>query len=216
MKLIVIIVVRHTSSWSLDFVVIEHSFLIWLLIKIQTKNIFIPPKIGYVGIILQKKSVFVLKKSVFCLSIDLCLNSVGLETPSINEIFFLIYSRSSVLPRRFNTICEQKYSNLRPLLFITFPQGFWKSKQFRHWTSTSGGKKTVKRLLKKSVFFLCGDFTPFLSKKVQIWNHFFPVLFHKDSKYLKSLYIRLWEVGAKKRLNEVNKVWWTDKHTKQK
>ena len=39
--------------------------------------------------------------------------------------------------------------NLRPLLSITFPQGFQKSKKFGHWTSGSGGKKTFKRYLTK-------------------------------------------------------------------
>ena len=34
-----------------------------------------------------------------------------------------------------------KTLNLRPLLSITFPQGFRKSKKFGHWTLGSGGKK---------------------------------------------------------------------------
>ena len=46
--------------------------------------------------------------------------------------------------RRFYTLYEQKFSNLRPLLSINFPQGLQKSKKFRHWTSESGGKKTLK------------------------------------------------------------------------
>ena len=48
------------------------------------------------------------------------------------------------LPRRFYTIFQQKSSNLRPLLSITFPQGFRISKKFGHWTSGCGSKKTVK------------------------------------------------------------------------
>ena len=47
--------------------------------------------------------------------------------------------------QRFFTFYKQKFSNLRPLLSITFPQGLLKSKKFRHWTLGSGGKKTVKR-----------------------------------------------------------------------
>ena len=39
-------------------------------------------------------------------------------------------------------------SNVRPLLSITFPQGFRISKNIGHPTSGSGGKKTVKRYLK--------------------------------------------------------------------
>ena len=47
--------------------------------------------------------------------------------------------------RRFYTLYEQKCSNVRPLLSITFPQWFRKSKKFGHWTSGSGGKKMFKR-----------------------------------------------------------------------
>ena len=50
--------------------------------------------------------------------------------------------------RQFQTTSIQKISNLRPLLFITFPQGFRISKNIGHPTSGSGGKKTVKRYLK--------------------------------------------------------------------
>ena len=35
---------------------------------------------------------------------------------------------------------EQKFSNLRPLLFISFPQGFRNSKKFAHWTLKAGQK----------------------------------------------------------------------------
>ena len=41
---------------------------------------------------------------------------------------------------RFVTIFKQKCSNMRPLLSITFPQGFWISKNIWHPTSGSGGK----------------------------------------------------------------------------
>ena len=46
---------------------------------------------------------------------------------------------------RFYTLYGQKFSNLRPLLSITFPQGFQKSKKFGHCTFGSGGKNTFKR-----------------------------------------------------------------------
>ena len=48
------------------------------------------------------------------------------------------------LPWQFYTLYEQKLSNLRPLISITFPQGFRKSKKFGQSTSGSGSKKTVK------------------------------------------------------------------------
>ena len=44
----------------------------------------------------------------------------------------------------FYTLCEQKFSNLRQFLSITYPQGFQKSKKFGHWTLGIGGKKTFK------------------------------------------------------------------------
>ena len=39
--------------------------------------------------------------------------------------------------------------DIRPLLSITFPQGFQKSEKFGHWTSGSGSKKTFKWYLTK-------------------------------------------------------------------
>ena len=41
------------------------------------------------------------------------------------------------------------------------------------------------------------NFTPFISKSCQMWEHFFQLLFPKDSESLKILDIQLWEVGAK-------------------
>ena len=120
--------------------------------------------------------------------------------------------KKKISPRRFYTLSEQKFSNLRPLLSITFPQGFWKSKKFWHWTLGNGDKKTFKRseqMKKKSIkknFFQRSDFTPFMSKSFQIWDHFFPLLFPKDSENLKSSDIGLREVGAKRCLSGVNKL----------
>ena len=59
-------------------------------------------------------------------------------------------------------------------------------------------------------FFYHGDFLPFMSKSFQIWDHFFPLLFPKNSKPLKFLDIQLWEVGAKRPLNDTSKV---NRHT---
>ena len=50
--------------------------------------------------------------------------------------------------RQFQTTSKQKISNLKPLLSITFPQGFRITRNIRHPTLGSGGKKTVKRYLK--------------------------------------------------------------------
>ena len=105
---------------------------------------------------------------------------------------------------------EQKFSNLRPLLSITFPQGFRKSKKFGHWTLRSEGKKTfkqgeqIKTICKKN-FFCGGNLTHIMIKSFQIKDHFFSLLFPKDSKILNSFDIGLWEVGTKRPLNGVRK-----------
>ena len=54
----------------------------------------------------------------------------------------------------------------------------------------------------KQTFFLRGNFTPFLSKSFQIRDHFFALLFSKDSQNFKSFDIGLEEVGTKRRLTE--------------
>ena len=51
--------------------------------------------------------------------------------------FFLLW--------QFYTLYEQKFSNLRPLFSITFPQGFRIFKKFGHCSLQSRGKTTVKR-----------------------------------------------------------------------
>jgi hypothetical protein len=58
----------------------------------------------------------------------------------------------------------------------------------------------------KKTFFLCGNFRPLPNKNVQMLDHFFPLLFPKDSESLKILDIRLQEVGAKRPLNGTSKV----------
>ena len=64
----------------------------------------------------------------------------------------------------------------------------------------------AKSAKKKNNFFLRGNFRQFLNKIFHIWDHFFPLLFPKDSESLKILDIRLREVGAKWCLNGTSKV----------
>ena len=53
--------------------------------------------------------------------------------------------------------------------------------------------------------FLRGNFRPLANKNVQMLDHFFPILFTKDSEYLNFLDIGLWEVGEKGPLSGVIK-----------
>ena len=50
---------------------------------------------------------------------------------------------------------EKKYSNLRPLLSISFPQGFRKFNKLGHWTWGSGRKRRLNEVNKgkKSIIF---------------------------------------------------------------
>ena len=69
------------------------------------------------------------------------------------------------------------------------------------------------KISKKTNFFLRGDFRPLPNKNVQIWDHFFPLLFPKDSESLKLLDIRLREVGAKRPLNGTSRSEQTNRQT---
>ena len=51
-----------------------------------------------------------------------------------------------------------------------------------------------------------GDFRPLPKKNLQIIDHFFPLLFPKDSESLKILDIQLQKVGEKRPLNGTSKV----------
>ena len=55
------------------------------------------------------------------------------------------------------------------------------------WTKAKSEKKT---------FFVRGNFRPLPNKNVHMLDHYFPLLFSKDSESLKILDIRLREVGA--------------------
>ena len=64
----------------------------------------------------------------------------------------------------------------------------------------------ITRKIAKKKLFLRGDFRPFSNENVQMLDHFFSLLFPKDSESLKILDIRLREVGAKRPLNGTSKV----------
>ena len=66
---------------------------------------------------------------------------------------------------------------------------------------------------KIQTFFLRGDSRQISNKHVQIWDHFFPLLFPKDSESLKILDIRLQEVGGKKTFKRYLKSEQTHRHT---
>ena len=155
---------------------------------------------------------------------DIALREVGVKRP-FNKV------KNDKNPKKKHFFCRGNFtsflrkncSNLRPFLSITFPQGFWIFKNFEHWTSISGVKKTTKwsklmkkkKSIKKTFFLRRSHFTPFLSKKVHTWDHFFPLLFPKDSKYLKVWTLDLGKMGEERPFTGVNKVWRTDKRTKQ-
>ena len=62
----------------------------------------------------------------------ICLNGVNKTKKICKNLFWL---------RQFYTLYQQKISNLRPHLSITFPQRLQIFKKFGHWTLGSGGNK---------------------------------------------------------------------------
>ena len=73
------------------------------------------------------------------------LGSVGIRTVKRSEqMRRKKICKKLFLTLQFYTIFEQKSSNLRPFLSITFCQGFRISKKLGHWTSGSWSKNTVK------------------------------------------------------------------------
>ena len=110
-----------------------------------------------------------LKDSESLKILDIRLREVGAKRPlkktekSEEKNFFA---------RQFQTIFKQKCSYLRPLLSITFSQGFRIAKNSGYPTLGSGGKKTVKKdqksketeKVKKKTFFLTAILDNFQTK----------------------------------------------------
>ena len=102
-------------------------------------------------------------------------------------------------------------SNLKPLLFVSFPQGFRHLKSLDIGLREVGAKRRLNGVNKeknKKTKKTCSAaliLDHFWAKNVQIWDLLFQRLFPKDSESLKILDIRLWEVGAKRRLNSTSK-----------
>ena len=58
------------------------------------------------------------------------------------------FTENYFLAWQFYTLYKLKFSNWRPLLSITFPQGLKKSKKLGHQTSGSGGKRGLNEVNK--------------------------------------------------------------------
>ena len=108
------------------------------------------------------------------------------------------------------------------MVYSKSAQGFQNSKNIGHPTLGRGGKKTFKRYLKILTWLtqwfikpklLCGDFTPFIILFFKFWDHFFSLLFPKESESLKILDIQHWEVGGKKTFKHYLKSEHTDRQT---
>ena len=116
-------------------------------------------------------------------------------TKNTQQPYFLekrkkIFQNAKTQKRR--EICQNQRYALRPE--VSNPSGSVVSTMF------------CKAKSSKKNFFLRGDFRPLPNKNVQMLDHFFPLLFPKDSKSLKILYIRLRKVEAKRPLNGTSKV----------
>ena len=144
-----------------------------------------------------------------------CLNGVNKWIKYVKQTFFV---------GRFHTLYEEKFSNLGPFLYITFPQLFQKSNKFGNWTFGSGAKRPLNRVKNSNTKKSCSvrqnspknklcfarNFTPFVSKSFQIWDHFFLLLFPKES--LKKNWHPILGSWGKKTFKRYLKKW-TDKQT---
>ena len=85
-------------------------------------------------------------------------------------------------------------------------------RETNHLSTNADSRTDTKKILlvwqnlPEFFFFLRSNFTVFISKSFQIRDHFFPLLFPKDSENLKSLDIGLQEMGAKRRLKGVKNI----------
>ena len=127
--------------------------------------------------------------------------------------------KSLFLPQLFYTLYEQKFSNLTPLLSITFSQGFRKSKKLGHWTSGSGGKKTVRCSEKhwfqkimlskenspKNNSFCATILHPLLVKNSNVTTLLF-MAFPQGFRLSKTFVHPTLGSGGKRRLNGISKV----------
>ena len=111
-----------------------------------------------------------------------------------NPIFFLKTQKiiKNAKTQKCLEICQNQRYALRPEVSNTL--GSVISTMF---CKTKSAKKN---------FFLHGDFRPFPNKNFQMLDHFFPLLFPKDSESQRILDIRLWEVGAKRPVKGTSKV----------
>ena len=75
--------------------------------------------------------------------LDIGLWKVGAKRPlnGTSKVKKVREKNLKKIAQRFLTIFKQKCSNMRQLLYITFPQGFRISKSIGHPTLGSGGKK---------------------------------------------------------------------------
>ena len=118
----------------------------------------------------------------------------GLRIPQ-NQIFFWKMGKiiQNAKTQKHLEMCQNKQYTLQPE--VSNPAGSVVSTMFLKEKSA-----------KKTIFFCAAILDNFQNKNVEIWDHFFPLLFPKDSESLKILDIRLWEVGAKTCLNGTSKV----------
>ena len=90
---------------------------------------------------------------------------------------------------------------------LLFPKGYENPKSLDIGLWKVGAKRCLNGVnkCKKSVnnLFCPGNFTPFMREIFQIWEHFFPLLFPKDSEKLNGLDIGRQEAGAKRPVNGV-------------
>ena len=120
--------------------------------------------------------------------------------------------------RRFQTTSKQKCSNVRPLLSITFPQGFRISKNIGHPTLGKGGKKTLKRYLKseeneEKILFFARRFQTIFKQKCSYLRPLLSITFLQGFRISKNIGHPTSGSGGKKNVKRYLKSEHTDRQT---
>ena len=128
------------------------------------------------------------------------LGSWGKKTFKRSEQIKKKNCKNLVWPLQFYTLYEPKFSNLRHFFQLLFSKVSKNLKSLDIGLREVGAKRPLNggrntntkknpaqwgKICSKTIKFLRCDFTPFIIKSFKIWDHFFPLLFPKDSKFSK-------------------------------
>ena len=123
-------------------------------------------------------------------------------------------------PRQFYTLYEKIFQIWDHYFPLLFPMDSKNLKFLNIWLWEIGAKVPLNRVRNtdtkkscsvrqnspKNKLYLCGDFTPFISKSFQMWDDFLPLLYPQGFRISKSFGLPILGSGGKKTLNGTSKL----------